>query len=90
MTDMTISMDQVENLASVLVALPSGENPVPIVRASFPELAVSRCDAADMRDETPFCRVGDFDVFLVDTSSHCWRIIDEPATATGLILAARS
>lgn len=86
---MTISADQVECLASVLVAVPAGENPVPRVRASFPELAVSRCDAADMRDETPFRRVGDFDVFLVDTSSHCWRIIDEPATATGLILAAR-
>lgn len=90
MTDMAISMDQVENLASVLVALPSGENPVPVVRASFPGLTVSRCDAADLRDETPFRRVGDFDVFLVDTSSHCWRIIDEPTTATGLILAARS
>lgn len=89
MTDMTISLEQVENLAGMLVALPSGENPVPAVRAGFPELAVSRCSADDMRDETPFRRVGDYDVFLVDTSSHCWRIIDEPATATGVILAAR-
>lgn len=87
---MTISIDQVESLASVLMALPSGENPVPAVRAGFPELAVSRCSADDMRDETPFRRVGDFDVFLVDTSSHCWRIIDEPAIATGVILALRS
>jgi hypothetical protein len=90
MTDMAISFDQVENLASVLVALPSGENPVPAVRASFPELTVSCCAADDMRDETPFRRVGDYDVFLVDTSSHCWRIIDEPAAATGVILAARN
>lgn len=84
-----MSSDQMESLASVLVAVPSGENPVPAVRASFPELAVSRCSADDMRDETPFRRVGDFDVFLVDTSNHCWRIIDEPATATGVILARR-
>lgn len=87
---MTISLDQFENIASMLVALPSGENPVPAVRASFPELAVSRCAADDMRGETPFRHAGDFDVFLVDTSNLCWRIIDEPATATGLILAARS
>lgn len=87
---MSISTDQVNSLASVLVALPSGENPVPAVRASFPQLAVARCSAEDMRDETPFHRAGDFDVFLVDTSSHCWRIIDEPATATGVILALRS
>jgi hypothetical protein len=87
---MTISLEQVENLAGMLVALPSGENPVPAVRAGFPELSVSRCSADDMRDETPFRRVGDYDVYLVDTSNHCWRIIDEPATATGVILAARS
>lgn len=87
---MAISADQVERLATLLVAVPAGNNPVPAVRAGFPELTVLRCDAADMRDETPFRRVGGFDVFLVDTSSHCWRIIDEPATATGVILAARS
>ena len=87
---MTISLEQFKYISSMLVALPSGENPVPAVRANFPELAVSRCAADDMRGEAPFCRAGDFDVFLVDTSKLCWRIIDEPAAATGLILAARS
>ena len=86
---MTISLDQFENIASLLVQFPRGENPVPAVRASYPELAISRCDADDMREEKPLCRAGDFDVFLVDTSNLCWKIINEPATATGLILAAR-
>ena len=90
MTDMTISPRQFEHIASMLVALPSGKNPVLDVRASFPELAVSRCAADDMRGESPFLRAGDFDVFLVDTSKLCWHITDEPAAATGLILAARS
>ncbi|BBO99667.1 DUF6129 family protein [Sulfuriferula nivalis] len=87
---MTITHDQVSSLTSLLVALPRGENPVAAVRSSFPEMSVSRCSADDMRDETPFRRVGDYDVFLVDTSNHCWRIIDEPATATGVILAMHS
>lgn len=87
---MSISLDQFKNIASMLLTLPGGENPVPAVRASFPDLAVSRCTADDMREETPFCRAGDFDVFLVDTSNLCWKIINEPSTATGLILAARS
>lgn len=86
---MTISPRQIEYITSMLVALPSGENPVPAVRTSFPELAVSRCTADDMRGESPFLHAGGFDVFLVDTSNLCWRIINEPATATGLILAAR-
>ena len=85
---MTITRDQVETLAGVLVGLPSGDNPVPAVRASFPDLSVTRCAADDMRDETPFCRIGEYDLFLVDTSNHCWHIIDEPAAATGIILAA--
>ena len=87
---MTISREQFENIAGMLVKLPNGENPLPAVRASFPELTVTRCDADDMRDETPFCRAGDFDVFLVNTSNLCWKIINEPDAATGLILAARN
>lgn len=86
---MTISIDQFENIASMLLAIPGGENPVPTVRASFPELAISRCDADEMRGESPFLRAGDFDIYLVDTSNLCWRIIAEPAAATGIILAAR-
>ena len=87
---MAISKDQFEKIATMLVALPGGANPVPTVRASFPDLTVTRCDADDMRDETPFCRVGDYDVFMVGTINFCWKIINEPANATGLVLAARS
>jgi hypothetical protein len=87
---MAISKEQFEKIASTLLAFPSGENPVPAVRASFPDITISRCDADDMRDETPFCRVGDFDVFMVNTINICWEIINEPADATGLILAVRS
>ncbi|HUV99881.1 MAG TPA: hypothetical protein VMV88_06955 [Gallionella sp.] len=86
---MTISSDQFKNIASMLVAMPGGENPLPSVRASFPDIKVTRCAADDMRGETPFFRAGDFDVFLVDTKNLCWKIIDEPTSATGLILAAR-
>lgn len=87
---MTISYEQFTNIARMLIGFPNGENPVPAVRASFPELAISRCDADDMRGESPFLRVGDFDVYLVDTSNLCWKIISEPTVATGLILAARN
>ena len=87
MTDMAISTDQFEQIAGVLAH--GGENPLAAVRARFPEVKLTRCDAEDMRDETPFFRAGDFDIFLVDTSNTCWKIIDEFAAATGLILAAR-
>ncbi len=87
---MAIEAERIDELAALLLAVPAGGNPVPVVRASFPDLTVSRCDAADMRHETPYRRIGEFDVFLVDTSNHCWRMIDEPGVATGVILAAWS
>ncbi len=87
---MGILPEQLENLSALLVALPQGENPVPAVRSRFPDLSVSRCPDEDMRDEMPFLRKGNYDVFLVDTSNHCWRIVDELATASGVILAELS
>jgi hypothetical protein len=84
---MSILPEQLENLSALLVALPQGENPVPAVRSQFPKISVSRCTDEDMRDKIPFLRQGNYDVFLVDTSNHCWRIVDEPATASGVILA---
>ncbi|MDA8328458.1 MAG: HCV capsid domain containing protein [Betaproteobacteria bacterium] len=84
---MSILPEQLESLSTLLVTLSKGENPVPVVREQFPGLAVSRCSEEDMRDENPFLRAGNHDVFLVDTSNHCWRIVDELAAASGVILA---
>lgn len=87
MTDMGILPEQLKNLSALLVALPQGENPLPAVRSRFPDISVSRCSDEDMRDEIPFLRTGSYEVFLVDTSNHCWRIVDELAAASGVILA---
>ena len=84
---MAISREQFEQIAGMLMQ--GGEYPLQAVRARFPELRVTRCDVEDMRDETPVFHAGDFDVYLVDASNTCWKIIDEFSAATGLILASR-
>ena len=84
---MTISPEQFEKIAGLLLGSSNGENPISSVRANFPGLTVTRCDAEDMRGEKPFVRAGNYDVFLVNTSNHCWQIIDELADAGGLVLA---
>lgn len=86
---MPLSPQQLDGLDQLLLSIPPELNPVPQVRARFPDLAVSRCDASDMRGEAPFRRAGEYDVYLVDTSSHCWRVIDDPHSAGGVLIAAR-
>lgn len=52
-------------------------------------LVVTRCDAIDMRDETPFRTYERCALYLIDGRDHCWRITQDPRYATGLALTAK-
>jgi hypothetical protein len=84
---MEITREQFEHIAGMLEQ--GGENPLAAVRARFPEVKLTRCDAEDMRDETPYHSAGSFDVFLVDARNACWKIIDEFTDVTALVISAR-
>ncbi len=48
---------------------------------------VTRCDAIDMREETPFRVYERVSLYLVDGRDHCWKITQDPAFATGVAIA---
>ena len=79
---MALAEADLELLQSVLRESADGIDVVRSIRSGLPELRVTRCDAADMRDETPFSSVGRFDVFLVD-----WRM--EPMDGIETLAALR-
>jgi hypothetical protein len=85
---MALSPEQLSGVENLLQTREAGANPLPQIRAGFPGLLVTRCDAEDMRGEAPYRRSGAYDLFLVDTSNHCWRIIDDPQAASGVVIAA--
>ena len=85
---MALTSAQVQGIESLLLASASGINPLPQIRAGFPGLQATRCDADDMRGESPYRRSGGYDLFLVDTSNHCWKIVDDPQLAGGVVIAA--
>jgi hypothetical protein len=58
-------------------------------RRDFPGLSVTRCDVSDLGVERPFRQYQRFNLYLVDASEHCWRLTDDPARATGVVLAAK-
>ena len=79
---MALSPDQLSGLLRLLSAAEAG--------AALPGITVTRCDAEDMRGELPYRRSGGYDLFLVDTASHCWRIVDDLQAAGGIVLAAHA
>ncbi|MCJ2185677.1 hypothetical protein [Novosphingobium beihaiensis] len=54
----------------------------------LPGFGLRQCDAADVLED-PFRAVRACDIHLLDTSNHCIRVTDDPAEATGLLLAAK-
>lgn len=86
---MSLSATQLELAAHVLTTIAPGNNPLPDMRRKLGNVPVTRCDAEDMKGETPFRRLPAFDLFLVDAASHCWRLVDKPEEASGFIVAAR-
>ncbi|MCX7175783.1 MAG: hypothetical protein NT159_18035 [Proteobacteria bacterium] len=88
---MSLSSQQLEVIAGVLLTTMPGANPLPALRREFAgaSVSLSRCEADDMSGETPFRRLPAFDVFLVDAASHCRRLVDDPLEASGVIVAAR-
>ncbi|WP_414041758.1 hypothetical protein ACJU26_06845 [Acidithiobacillus sp. M4-SHS-6] len=64
----------------------SGEGILPVLRTRFPGLPITQCPAGDVSDE-PF-RTGEyFDLHLLDTRDHCWKVTSDFQAATGLLLA---
>lgn len=85
---MALSQAQLDQVGALLQRAAPGANPLPELRAAFPGLVFSRCDASDMSGETPVLRAGSYDLFLVDNSDHCWRITADPHSAGGVVIAA--
>jgi len=85
---MALSQEQLDQVGALLLHVAPGANPLPELRAAFPGLVFSRCDASDMSGETAVARAGSYDLFLVDNSEHCWRIVSDPHSAGGVVIAA--
>lgn len=69
--------------------LGAGEAPaLSELRAKFSHLSWTRCDASDVI-ESPFRSFTHCDVHLLDGADHCVTVTNDPARATGVIVAVR-
>ncbi|MEW6132093.1 MAG: hypothetical protein AB1591_02860 [Pseudomonadota bacterium] len=84
-----ISQDDLARIDGLL-AEPAAGNPLGDFRKNFPGLSLTRCDAQDMSGEPAFREYTKYNLYLVDGRDHCWRITDDPGSATGIVLAVRN
>jgi hypothetical protein len=83
---MALSEVQLQNIERFLLADPAEGN-VAAFRSAFPGVTFTRCDALDMRGETPFRSYAQFDLYLIDARDHCVQLTADPVAATGIVLA---
>jgi hypothetical protein len=86
---MALAAGELAEIEQVLAA-PDGTSQAYLeLRQKFPHLAWIRCDASDVT-ETPYRSFAGFDLHLLDSADHCAQITDDPARATGIVLAKRA
>lgn len=86
---MALAAHELAEIEETLAAPDVTTHVLSALRQRFPHLAWIRCDASDVT-ETPFRSVGEFDLHLLDSADHCAGITDDPARATGIVLARRA
>lgn len=79
--------EELSQLESLLAQSDGGQALVAEFRSRFPGRSLTRCDVSDMGAERPFRRFAAVDLYLVDGRDHCWHIANDPAVATGVVVA---
>jgi hypothetical protein len=86
---MAVSAEELTEIEKLLSGPEAGASPLSELRRKFPHLSWTKCDASDVV-ETPFRSYPLYDVHLLDAADHCVQLTEEPARATGIVLAQRS
>jgi hypothetical protein len=86
---MAIQAEELQEIETLLGDAEADPALLTALRLKFPHLKWTRCDATDVIEE-PFRSFAAYDLHLMDVSDHCPVVVNDPAAASGLILAARS
>ncbi len=86
---MAVKPDELLEIGALLSSPDAEVKALGLLRARFPHLSWTGCDAADVT-EAPFETHGAFDLHLLDAADHCVQITNQPERATGVVLARRA
>lgn len=83
---MGLSAEQLTQVARITLSAVTLRDVVSAVRQMMPDIRISVVDAFDMRGEEPALRIGDRDLFLMESDGHCWSVTRNPQVARGIVL----
>lgn len=86
---MAVAAIEMQEIEQMLAAPGAAPRAYLELRQKFPHLVWIRCDASDVT-EAPYRSFVEFDLHLLDSADHCAEITDDPARATGIVLAKRA
>ncbi len=82
-----ISQQQLESVSQWLGQQGQSANLQNDLRAAFSDLHFTFCSDDDIMLDTPIVQSGGFNLYLVDSSSHCLALTTDLASASGLVVA---
>ncbi len=85
---MALTPADIAEIDALLGAPDASAGAAAALRARFPKLSLTCAGASDLGVEAPFRHYKLFDLYLVDGSSHCWSLTQNPELATGLVVVA--
>lgn len=82
-----ITEEQLNRISELVKAGPISEQVVERLRGSFPDIHFTYCMDDDVVGAKPVFEDPTFNLYLVDSSSHCLALTQDPEAASGLVLA---
>jgi hypothetical protein len=77
-------------IEGVLEPLDADAAAIERIRREFPGLRLTSCELSDVGMAEPFRQFPRYNLYLVDTSEHCWQLTTDLSRASGLVVAGKA
>ena len=82
-----ITAEQLSRIGELVKTQPVSQQTVQLLREHFPDIHFTYCMDDDVVGAAPVFEDAAFNLYLVDSSSHCLNITQDMETASGLVIA---
>ncbi len=82
-----ITEEQLNRICELVKSQPISDQTVGRLRSSFPDFHFTYCMDDDVVGATPVFEDPAFNLYLVNSSSHCLSLTQEMSSASGLVIA---
>lgn len=82
-----IAAESIDAVVAAVSAAGLSETTVTVLREHFDGIHFTYCMDDDVCGSRPVRETADFNVYLIDGREHCLKFTNDPAIASGLVLA---